>query len=158
MRRLLLPLLLALPALPAYACELRLEEGWVRPAPPTAKVMAGFGRIVNPGSVDAELKSLSSPAFGRVELHEMKTVDGVMQMRPIEKLKLEPGESIELKPGGNHFMFFDPAAPLAEGDAVELTMTLGCDIEIKSTLPVAKGPMAANTGHQGGEDPHRHHH
>lgn len=158
MRRLLLPLLLALPALPAYACELQLEEAWVRPAPPTAKVMAGFGRIVNPGTVDAELKQLSSPAFGRVELHEMKTVDGVMQMRPIEKLKLAPGESIELKPGGNHFMFFDPVAPLAEGDTVAMTMILGCDTEIAATLPVAKGPTGGSDANRGGDAPHHQHH
>lgn len=158
MRRLLLPLLLALPALPAAACELKLEDAWVRPAPPTAKVVAGFGRITNPGTVDAELASLSSPAFGRVELHEMKMVDGVMQMRPIEGLKLGPGESIALAPGGNHFMLFDPVAPLAEGAKVELTMTLACDTEIKTELPVAKGPQPGPSGKRGSDDPHRHHH
>lgn len=158
MRRLLLPLLLALPALPAAACELKLEDAWVRPAPPTAKVVAGFGRISNPGTVDAELASLSSPAFGRVELHEMKTVDGVMQMRRIENLKLAPGESLDLAPGGNHFMLFDPVAPLAEGAKVELTMTLACDTEIKTELPVAKGPQPGPSGKRGSDDPHRHHH
>jgi copper(I)-binding protein len=158
MRRLLLPVLLALPALPAVACELKLEDAWIRPAPPTAKVVAGFGRIVNPGTVDAELASLASPAFGRVELHEMKTVDGVMQMRRIDRVKLGPGESIELAPGGNHFMLFDPVAPLAEGDTVELTMTLACDTEITASLPVAKGPMAGPAGTHGGDAPHRHHH
>ncbi len=156
MRRLLLPLLLALPALPAFGCELELENAWVRPAPPTAKVVAGFGRIVNPGTVEVELAALASPTFGRVELHEMKTVDGVMQMRQIERLKLGPGESIELAPGGNHFMLYDPVAPLAEGDAVELSMTLACDTEIKAVLPVAKGPIGGSTGKHGGDDPHRH--
>jgi copper(I)-binding protein len=158
MRHLLLPLLLAMPALPAAACKLELEDAWVRPAPPTAKVLAGFGRITNPGTVEAELASLSSPAFGRVELHEMKSVDGVMQMRPIERLKLAPGESIELKPGGNHFMMYDPVAPLAEGATVELTMTLACDTEIKATLPVAKGPLGHTASDHGGNDSHRHHH
>jgi len=158
MRRLLLPLLLALPALPAAACELKLEDAWVRPAPPTAKVVAGFGRISNPGTVDAELASLSSPAFGRVELHEMKTVDGVMQMRRIESLKLAPGESLELAPGGNHFMLFDPVAPLAEGATVDLTMTLACDTEVTSTLPVAKGPQGDSAGKHSAHEAHRHQH
>lgn len=158
MRRLLLPLLLALPALPTAACELKLEDAWVRPAPPTAKVVAGFGRITNPGTVDAELATLSSPAFGRVELHEMKTVDGVMQMRRLERVKLAPGESLDLAPGGNHFMLYDPVAPLAEGAAVDLTMTLACDTEIKTTVPVAKGPVPGSSGKRGADDPHRHHH
>lgn len=158
MRRVLLPILLAMPTLPAAACELKLEDAWIRPAPPTAKVVAGFGRITNPGTVEAELASLSSPAFGRVELHEMKSVDGVMQMRPIERLKLGPGEAVELAPGGNHFMFFDPVAPLAEGATVELSMTLACDTEIKTTVPVAKGPQTGTSGQRGADEPHRHHH
>jgi len=161
MRRIYLAGLLSLVAVSsAAACELRLEDGWVRGAPPGAKAMAGFGRIVNSGTVESELVSLSSPAFGRIEIHEMKTVDGVMQMRKIERLTLQPGESMDLASGGNHIMLFDPTEPLATGAQFDLTMTLGCDSKVVTLIPVLMSAPAASGKAEPADakDAHEHHH
>jgi copper(I)-binding protein len=155
MSRLIAVLATALLAPAAHACELALVDGWVRTAPPTAKVMAGFGTLRNPGTVESKLVSVTSPQFGRVELHEMSMDGGVMKMRALESVKVEAGESVALAPGGTHLMLFDPVAPLASGDPIEVKLTLACDSEYKATLTVAE---RAPTATEASEDTHEHHH
>lgn len=123
---------------PAHACEIALEGGWVRTAPPTAKVMAGFGTLRNPGRVESTLVKLSSPQFARVELHEMSMDGGVMKMRALDTLKLEAGGSASLVPGGMHLMLFEPVAPLPAGSEVALELTLECDSSYPARLLVAE--------------------
>lgn len=155
MRRILLACCLATLALPAFACELKLDGAWIKTAPPGAGTLAGYGTITNPGKTDAVLTGLSSPAFGRVELHEVSSVDGVMQMRPRSSVKLAPGASLALASGGSHLMLMQPTVALADGDTVALTMTLACDTEIETLVPVrrtAPDGAAPNAG-----DDHAHH-
>jgi len=47
---------------------------------------------------------------------------GMMEMRPVERIPLPAGETVELKPGGLHIMLLDLAGPLTEGTTVTLTL------------------------------------
>ncbi len=138
------------------ACELALVDGWVRTAPPTTKVMAGYGTLRNPGTIDSTLVAVTSPQFGRVEIHEMTMIDGVMKMRAIDEIKVEAGASVRLEPGGLHLMLYDPVAPLASGDSIEVKLTLACDSTYPATLSVAEHAPAHNEA-SGADDNHTHH-
>jgi hypothetical protein len=148
----------ALLAPSVQACELSLVDGWVRTAPPTAKVMAGFGNLHNPGTVESTLVRVTSPQFGRVEVHEMSMDGGVMKMRALESIKVEAGESIALAPGGTHLMLFDPVAPLASGDRVEVKLILACDSEYAASLTVSEGAPTSSGATEKVDDAHAHHH
>jgi copper(I)-binding protein len=159
MSRILAALLSAALLCPAaQACEITLVDGWVRTAPPTAKVMAGFGTLHNPGTVESTLVSVTSPQFGRVEVHEMSMDDGVMKMRALESIKLEAGQSVALAPGGTHLMLFDPVAPLASGERIEVKLTLACDSEFPATLTVAERAPTPSDGETRSDAAHEHHH
>ena len=54
------------------ACELHVQDPWIRTAPPAAQVMGGFATLHNPGNAPIRVTAASSPAFDRVELHEMR--------------------------------------------------------------------------------------
>jgi copper(I)-binding protein len=103
---------------------LQVERAWIRTAPPNAPVMAGYAWLRNASDAPLELAALRSPAFGAVELHEMRDVDGVMRMRPL-RLKLAPDERTELAPGGTHLMLMRPTAPLAAGARVTIEFCFG---------------------------------
>jgi hypothetical protein len=156
MRTLFLSALLLTAGGPAAACELTLESAWVRTAPSGATVMAGFGKLGNPGHVDSALARVESPDFGRVELHSMVMDGDVMRMRKLDQIPVKAGESVELKPGGLHLMLFEPKRELAEGSEIPLTLTLACDTEVSASAKVlAKAPDAdANAT----DDAHEHHH
>lgn len=46
-----------------------------------------------------------------------------MEMKPITKIDIPAGATVQLKPGGFHIMLVDVATPLAAGDTVPLTFT-----------------------------------
>lgn len=155
--RLLLLSCLALATVSATACELTLEGAWVRAAPPDATVMAGFGKLANPGRMDTALVSAASQDFGRVELHAMSMDGDVMRMRKLEKIEVKAGESVELKPGGLHLMLFEPKRDLPEGSRIPLTLTLACNNRVGATAEVRSTAAGGDGSASSKESRHEHH-
>lgn len=87
------------------------------------------------------LTSVSTPAAGIAELHEMKMEGSVMRMRAADTLPLVPGKPLELKPGGFHIMLMDLKGPLKPGTKIPLTLTFkdakGQASELKLSVPVS---------------------
>ena len=104
------------------AGDLLLTQLWARATPSGAKVGAAYLTIENNGSAPDRLVSLST-SLGKAQLHEMKTVDGVMTMRPLESgLTIAPGQKVTLAPGGVHLMLTDLNAPLKEGEMLHVIL------------------------------------
>lgn len=100
-----------------------VSQAWIRPAPPTAPVRAGYALLQNDGASEVVIDAVRSEAFGAIEIHEMHEVDGVMRMRRVPRLALEAGGSARLKPGGLHLMLFRPVAPMDEGDVATIVFS-----------------------------------
>ena len=56
------------------------------------------------------------------EVHNMTMDNGVMRMRKSMPVRLAPGESISLEPGGLHIMVMNLSEPFKQGDTVILVM------------------------------------
>jgi copper(I)-binding protein len=109
---------------PIKAGTLRIEAPWLRATPGGAKVAAGYLRITNTGSEPDRLTAARMPLAARGEVHEMTMQNGVMHMGPVAGgLIIEPGKTVELKPGGFHVMFLDLKGVLKEGQSIEVTLT-----------------------------------
>lgn len=105
------------------AGDLTIETPWTRATPGGAKVAGGYLRITNGGKEPDRLTGGSLTGSGRAEVHEMKTVDGIMRMRPLDNgLVIAPGQTVELAPGGYHVMFLDLTASLKQGDKIKGTL------------------------------------
>ncbi|MGI8560284.1 MAG: copper chaperone PCu(A)C [Luteimonas sp.] len=128
--RLALPLALAcVAALPASCvaqsdCLPQVRDGWVRLSPAGMPMLAGFGRIDNACRTPAAIMAADSPAFGSVELHESRLVDGVSRMRAVGELRIAAHGEADMEPGGLHLMLMRPAKPLEVGDSVEMAFRL----------------------------------
>ena len=106
------------------AGTLEIQAQWSRATPGGAKVAGGYLVVRNAGTAEDRLIGGTSDVAGRIELHEMATVDGTMRMRALDKgLAIAPGASVELKPGGYHVMFMDLKQPLKEGQRFTATLT-----------------------------------
>jgi copper(I)-binding protein len=115
------------------AGTLAIHHPWSRATPPGAAVGGGFVTIKNEGTAPDRLVGASAEGAGRVEIHEMATVDGVMTMRPVKDgIVVGPGATVELKPGGYHMMFMDLKGPLKQGERVKGTLVF----EKAGTVPV----------------------
>lgn len=120
-----LALLLAVtaPAAPAFAGDLRGHDGWIREAPPVARVRAGYLVLENTGAVDLVVTGARSAAFGAIEIHTMVEGEGgAMRMRRVPELVVPAGGRVELQPGGLHLMLFRAQRPLAAGETVTVEL------------------------------------
>ncbi len=100
-----------------------VDTAWTRATPPGAPVAGGFLTVRNTGRRADRLLSASSPDAERVEIHEMRMDDGMMRMRRIDEgLAIAPNATLELKPGGYHLMFIQPAHPFVAGETITATL------------------------------------
>jgi hypothetical protein len=131
------------------AANIQVANPYVRAVPPGQPNSAAFMELTNPGEADRALIAASSAAAETVELHTHTMVDGMMQMRRVERIDLPAGETVTLAPGGLHVMLIGLTVPLAPGDRIALTLTFDEGSEEQVSAPVraiAAVPM-----------PHQHH-
>ncbi len=128
--------------------SIKISGTWTRATPAGAKVAGGFLKITNTGSQTDRLIGGTLLTAGKVEVHEMSMKDGVMTMAPLAKgLVIQPGASVELKPGGYHLMFMDLKSQIKQGDTVEGTL----QFERAGTIKVSYGVAeigAKDMGHK----------
>ncbi len=106
-----------------FAGAIEIGHPWARATPRGASVAAGYLKLTNTGTTPDRLIGMSVAVSDRVEVHEMATVEGVMKMRPVKDgLEIEPGQSVELKPGGLHLMMLDLKRQLQQGQRVKGTL------------------------------------
>ncbi len=129
--RVALWILLAFAAMPVVAQTspgIAVTGPWARRAPSGhGQGQAGNGAVymtvTNRGGEADALVSATSDAARIVELHEVKHEGGVMAMRPIPRMPLPAGGTLELKPGGYHVMLLGLTRDLHAGDTVKVTLT-----------------------------------
>jgi periplasmic copper chaperone A len=154
MIRTLLTALALCAATPALAHDithgsLELNAPFARATLPGAPVAGGFLTIVNTGTDDDRLISVSSEIARETQIHEMAMEGDVMRMRPLaDGLAVPAGETVVLEPGGYHIMFMGLNGPFVEGETVPVTL----EFELAGTVEVglhieSEATDAAHQGH-----------
>lgn len=100
--------------------KLAVSDAWVRTPNPAVDVAAAFLTLENNTNAPVALVAVSSKQAKVVEMHETKTVDGMMTMEKVERIGVPPRGKARLMPGGSHLMLIELAQPLLS--PVELTM------------------------------------
>ena len=110
---------------PARSATLPLVASgvWVRAAASTQMNTAAFMTVRNTSAADVTIVSVTTPAAGVAELHEMRDEDGVMRMRKVPGITIPAHGTLTLRPGGLHIMLFRLVAPLAPGSTVPLVLS-----------------------------------
>lgn len=125
------------------AGDLELTAGFTKAMLPGQPVGGGFITITNKGGEDDKLVSATSAQAGEVQLHEMAMEGDVMKMRQLtDGIAIPAGETVELKPGGMHLMFFKVAEAFKEGATVNVSLTFEKAGAVDVVLPV--GPARSN--------------
>jgi len=105
------------------AGAIEIGHPWARATPRGATVAAGYLKLTNTGSMPDRLVSATAAVSDRVEIHEMATANGVMQMRPVKDgVEIKPGQTVELKPGSLHLMMLNLKQQLQQGQRVKGTL------------------------------------
>ncbi|MDG4597945.1 MAG: copper chaperone PCu(A)C [Candidatus Contendobacter sp.] len=146
-----LSLLLALSA-PVFAADtttIKVEEPWARESPPTVTNGAAYMTLVNTGKEADRLVGASGEVSATVELHTHLMEDGVMKMRPIKAIEVNPGEPAVLRPGGLHIMLIGLKKPLVAGQTFPLRLRFEKAGEMPVEVKVRKMELGGGSEHSG---------
>jgi len=133
-----------------------VRDGWVRQSVPGQSGTGAFMKLTSP--TGTKLVSISTPAAGVAEVHEMKMEGDTMKMRELSAgLDLPAGQTVELKPGGFHVMLMDLKGAVAKGTNVPLTLKFEDAKGVKTALDVTL-PVGAPAGADAGGAAHQHKH
>ncbi len=149
----LLLIVLGAPAAIAGSAQvgaLKITAAWARATPNGAKVGGGYLTITNTGTTPDRLLGGSSQVSKRFELHEMKSENGIMKMRPLANgIEIKPGQTVALSPGGEHFMLVGLSRPLKQGGEFKATLNFEkagkVDVEFSIEGIGARGPAAGKS-------------
>jgi periplasmic copper chaperone A len=132
--------------------SLHIVHPWSRAVPEGAKVAVGYLIIENNGTTPDRLVGGSAEIAGRFQIHEMKTENGVMKMRELDKgVEIAPGQTVKFEPNGYHLMLLDLKSAPVEGKPFMGTLVFekAGKIEVKFVV--------APIGGKSGESPHAGH-
>lgn len=119
--------------------EVAISDAWVRKNAPGQEIGAAYMTLNSP-TKSTLVYAEAIDAAGSVEIHSMSMDNGVMKMRMLDELILEPNTPVALKPGSFHLMLFDLKAPLESGENIVFRLCFkdeeGNIIEKMVTAPV----------------------
>ncbi|MBD3896580.1 copper chaperone PCu(A)C [Halomonas sp. ML-15] len=134
--------------------DIRIAHPFATPTPPGAPNGAAYLDITA-GDEPATLVGASSPISGVVELHDMIMDDGNMQMRKLDAIEIEAGETLTMRPGGGyHLMLLGLEETLVEGETFPLTLEFAEQGEVE----IEVGVQEANAGGEAADGHHDHEH
>ena len=161
MRRLLPALLLLCvslpgqaPAAPADPNGIAISDAWSRAAM-SGRTGVVYLTITDTGAPD-RLTGANSPVATTASLHESFDDHGIMKMRPVPELPVQPGVSVTLAPGGYHIMLEGLKQALQPGQTFPVTLTFANAGPVTATATVQKAGTAGDHGSmdmQGGSHP-----
>jgi copper(I)-binding protein len=139
--RFMFPLIIAIFGNYAGGAEsaLSVHTGWIREAPPTASVLAGYMVIENDGAEPRKLVSAKSSAFESIELHRSVVRNGIASMVPQASVTIPPaGGQVAFRPGSYHLMMMNPTRFLRAGDKVTVILSFKNGEHLETMLPVRR--------------------
>jgi copper(I)-binding protein len=142
---------LILPALLPAQPYIEVYQPWVRAAPPSSRILAGYMTILNTGDEPAVITGIDSPDFDRTELHRTRIENGIAKMEPVKTIEVPPGGKAMLEPGGLHLMLFEPVRVLRQDDTVIFELQYAGDTRIAVEAQVTREAVDS------GEHLHHHH-
>jgi periplasmic copper chaperone A len=143
-------LLCATALAPALAADLEVKDAWVRGTVPAQKATGAFMQLLSKNG--ATVTGATSPVAAVVEVHEMSMDGGTMRMRPLPRLDVPAGKTVDLKPGGYHIMLMDLKQPLEVGQKVPITLQVEAGgkvekLEVQAEVRSLTGAAAAMPMH-----------
>jgi copper(I)-binding protein len=122
----------------AEQSDIRIDHVWSRAA------MAGREGVVyliitDTGAPDT-LTAVTTPVAAEAAPHRSFDDNGVMKMRPVGPLPIEPGKPVTLAPSGYHIMSMGLRQALKQGDSFPVTLSFAKAGQVTATAIVGKRP------------------
>ena len=124
--------------------DLEIHNAWARVSAPGAP-SAGFMLLVNHGTEDETLLSVSGEFAKKLEVHRSLEVDGVMKMQhQREGVVIPAGGEVLFQPGSYHLMFMGLAKNFELGEVYPVILNFEQAGAVPLNLEVRKAALHAD--------------
>ena len=121
-------------------CLPRVEQAWIRAAPPGATVLAGYASVRNDCPAPFVLTGVAGRDFVMAMVHETRVVSGTSTMRHAKNSPIAARGQLRFAPGGHHLMLMHPKRALPVGTVVRLELLLADGRRVPADLLVGRHP------------------
>ena len=128
----------------SLADEVHWQGAWVRAMPPSAKVTAAYGLIINETNGPIHITDITSSISSNVQIHTVIKNGDQRRMTQLESITLKSGETLSFTPGGLHIMLSEITEGVAEQMQVRLCIHYASD-ETCTLAPILRKPIAKET-------------
>lgn len=108
-----------------------VTNAWVRANVPGMNVTAAYFDLHNAGKEPATLTGISTSAAASASMHATVIARGISSMRALEIVRLLPGETVKIEPGGMHVMLMGLSSELAAGGRFPLTLSFSDGTQLR---------------------------
>ncbi|RAS19082.1 hypothetical protein DFO50_102241 [Microvirgula sp. AG722] len=125
------------------AGDVAIGHPWARATPGPVKTGAAYLTLQNKGKSADTLQGADGDVADRVEIHNHINDNGVLKMRRVDGVSVEPGQRVALQPGSYHIMLIGLKKPLLAGESFPLTLhfkragDVRVDVKIEATTSEA---------------------
>ena len=102
--------------------QVAVMNSWVREPVVKSDIHAGYFTLFNMNDKDLVLEKIETESYMKVEIHEMKHVNGLMKMKEIKSLTIPANGKVKLAPRGMHLMLIKPSHDIKSGGQVKLQL------------------------------------
>ncbi len=119
---------------------LEVDNAWSRPVAVAQAPGVGvvYLSVRNGTSRERQLVGLETPVASRSEIHETRMEGDIARMRRVASIRLPPGQTVELRPGGIHGMLIGVTQDLAPGDRFPLLVLFAGGDSLSTTVEVRR--------------------
>jgi hypothetical protein len=125
------------PCLSAPEGQISVVAPWTRAQPTAGAVTGAYLTVCNRTAAPVRLVGAGAEIAAAIEIHETsKDASGVVSMRRVGDLTIEPGEPLVLEPGGKHLMLLGLKTPISPGEVVSVDLRFQPETSLSAALAV----------------------
>lgn len=83
------------------ACDLQVDAGWIREAPPGATSLAAYATLKNTSRHPLQIDGVNAQGAEQAMLHETTVEGDIVRMRMMSSLAIAAGAKVVLAPGAS---------------------------------------------------------
>jgi hypothetical protein len=113
---------------------LTVGDPWIRAVGSTPA--AAYFTLSNTSGKPEVLVGVSSPACGKLTMHQSRNVNGVESMVMVAQRVVPPHGRIDFNPGGYHLMCMSPSKAVRPGAQIPIVLRFADRQRLKASFPV----------------------
>ena len=121
----------------AGPATIEIEHPWAGESPPSVPNGAAYMTLINQGRQADQLLGVTGEVADKIELHAHLQEGGMMKMRQVDKIEINPGKPTLLQPGGLHIMLIGLKKPLVAGQKFTLLLNFANAGQVPAEVAVS---------------------